>query len=154
MNGASANGCGRRGLGVTLLELMLVLLVLGLLLLLVMPVYGEQVRKARRVVATAELLQLAARQEHFFLNHRQYAEDLTELGYALPAAVGIGAQGQEVAVGALYEISLLQEESAYRFKALARPVGQQAGDGRCGTLGIDSDGVRTASGAGGLRECW
>ena len=153
MNNASANGWGRRWHGVTLLELMLVLLVLGLLLMLVMPVYGEQVRKARRVLATAELLQLAARQEHFFLNHRQYAEDLTALGYSLPAAVGIGAQGQEVTAGALYEISL-QEQGAFRFKALARPVGQQAGDGRCGTLGIDSDGVRTASGPGGLRECW
>lgn len=154
MNVLRGNGCSRRWHGVTLLELMLVLLVLGLLLLLVMPVYGEQVRKARRVIATAELLQLAARQEHFFLNHRQYADDLTALGYSLPAAVGIGAQGQEVAAGALYEISLLQEESDFRFKALARPVGQQAGDGRCGTLAIDSDGVRSASGPGGLRECW
>lgn len=152
---SSAVGCryGGRWRGLTLVELMLVLLVLALLLLLVMPVYGEQVRKARRVVATAELLQLAARQEHFFLNHRQYAEDLTALGYSQPSAVGIGAQGQEVAADALYEISL-QDEGAYRFKALARPLGRQAGDGRCGTLGIDSDGVRTASGSGSVQECW
>lgn len=128
-------------------------LLLGLLLLLVVPVYSEQARKARRVVATAELLQLAARQQHFFSFHRQYAGDLTALGYSLPTAVGIGAQGQEVAAGALYEISL-QDEEAFRFSALARPVGQQAGDERCGTLGIDSDGVRTATGAGGVRECW
>jgi type IV pilus assembly protein PilE len=150
---AGSSRCGRCWRGLTLLELLLVLLVLGLLLLLVMPVYGEQARKARRVVATAELLQLAARQEHFFLNHRRYAGDLTALGYSLPAAVGIGAQGQEVVAGALYEISL-QDEGAFRFRALARPVGQQAGDARCGTLGIDSDGVRSTSGPGGLRECW
>lgn len=129
------------------------MLLLGLLLLLVMPVYSEQVRKARRVVATAELLQLAARQEHFFVNNRQYASDLTKLGYALPAAVGIGAQGQEATLGALYEISL-QDEGAYRFRALARPVGQQAGDERCGTLAIDSDGVKSATGPGGVRNCW
>lgn len=153
MRPATASSNRRRPRGVTLLELLVVMLLLGLLLLLVMPVYSEQARKARRVVATAELLQLAARQEHFFVNHRQYATDLTALGYTLPAAVGIGPQGQEVSAGALYEISL-QEQGAYRFRAVARPVGQQAGDRRCGTLGIDSDGVRTAAGPGGLRECW
>lgn len=153
MNAAVAGGHVKRPRGITLLELLVVMLLLGLLLLLVMPVYSEQARKARRVVATAELLQLAARQEHFFVNHRQYADDLTALGYSLSAAVGIGAQGQEVTADALYEISL-QDEGDYRFKALARPVGQQAGDQRCGTLGIDSDGVRTVSGTGGLRECW
>ncbi|MDO8862479.1 type IV pilin protein [Haliea sp. E1-2-M8] len=153
MNAASAGSHGKFSHGITLLELLVVMLLLGLLLLLVMPAYSEQARKARRVVATAELLQLAARQEHFFVNHRQYADDLTALGYSLPAAVGIGAQGQEVTAGALYEISL-RDEGDYRFRALARPVGQQARDERCGTLGIDSDGVRTASGPGGLRECW
>ena len=153
MRSATVAGPGWRAQGVTLLELLVVMLLLGLLLLLVMPVYSEQARKARRVVATAELLQLAARQEHFFISHRQYADDLTALGYSLPSAVGIGAQGQEVTAGALYEISL-QDGEAYRFRALARPVGQQAGDQRCGTLGIDSDGVRSATGPGGVRECW
>ncbi len=152
----SAPTSGRRSgrsQGITLLELLVVMLLIGLLMLLLMPVYGEQARKARRVVATAELLQLAARQEHYFVNHRQYAADLTALGYSQPTAVGIGAQGQEVTTGALYELSLV-DDGAFRFRALARPVGQQAGDERCGTLGIDSDGVRTASGPGDLRECW
>jgi type IV pilus assembly protein PilE len=153
VSSACRNKCGRRSKGLTLLELLLVVLLLGVLLLLVMPVYGEQTRKVRRVVATAELLQLAARQEHFFINYRQYADDLTALGYSRHTAVGIGAQGQEVAAGALYEISL-ENEGPYRFRALARPVGQQAGDERCGTLGIDSEGVRSVSGSAGLRECW
>ncbi len=153
MSVATALGGRYPARGLTLVELMVVMLLLGVLLLLVLPVYGEQVRKARRVVATAELLQLAARQEHFFINHRYYAQDLTALGYSLPNAVGIGAQGGEVATGALYEI-FLQDEGEYRFVALARPVGLQAGDERCGTLGIDSDGVRTASGPAGARECW
>ncbi len=129
------------------------MLLLGLLLLLVMPVYAEQVRKARRVVARAELMQLAALQEHFFINHRHYARDLTALGYSSPNVVGIDAQGREVATGALYEVSL-QDAGDYRFLALARPVGVQAEDERCGTLGIDSDGVRTASGPGGSQDCW
>ncbi|MEQ9465433.1 MAG: type IV pilin protein [Haliea sp.] len=148
-------GYGRycRVQGFTLVEVLVVTLLLGVLLLLVLPVYSEQVRKARRVVATAELLQLAARQEHFFINHHHYARDLMALGYSLPDVVGIGPQGREVAAGAVYEISL-QEDGDYRFLALARPVGVQAGDQHCGTLGIDSDGVRMASGAGGPQECW
>lgn len=153
MSTAAAQAGRDRDDGLTLVEVLVVMLLLGVVLLLVMPVYGEQVRKARRVVATAELLQLAARQEHYFINHRHYARDLTDLGYSLPDAVGIGAQGGEVATGALYEI-VLRDAGDYRFLAEARPVGVQARDERCGTLGIDSDGVRTASGPAGAGACW
>lgn len=68
--------------GFSLLELMIVVAVLGILGSIVYPSYQEYIREANRSEAIAELQKLIAAQERYFLNNRQYATKLTELGFA------------------------------------------------------------------------
>lgn len=68
--------------GFSLLELMIVVAIVGILGAIVYPSYQEYIREANRSEAIAELQKLIAAQERYFLNNRQYATRLTELGFA------------------------------------------------------------------------
>ncbi len=140
--------------GVTLLEMLMVLVLLSVLLVIAVPQYSEQVFRGRRKVATSALLVIAGRQEEFLLYHRRYATSLVELGFSREQRVGVGPGGQEVERDALYEISLEPLHDPYRFRVWAQPVGHQAGDLRCGSYSLDADGVYANSGYAGSNACW
>tara|TARA_R110001599_G_scaffold80583_2_gene217613 strand:+ start:1702 stop:2184 length:483 start_codon:yes stop_codon:yes gene_type:complete len=140
--------------GVTLLEMLLVLVLLSVLLVIAVPQYSEQVFRGRRKVATSALLVIAGRQEEFLLYHRRYATSLVELGFSTAQRVGLGPGGQEVERDALYEISLEPMLDPYQFRVWARPVGQQAGDLRCGSYSLDAAGVYANSGHADSNACW
>jgi len=67
--------------GFTLIELMIVVVIVAVLLTVALPSYQQQVRKTRRSLGKAQLMEVMARQEQFFLNRRRYAVLLTELNY-------------------------------------------------------------------------
>ena len=140
--------------GVSLLELLIVLVVLSVLLMLTVPLYSEQVFRGRRIVASSALLAIAGRQEAFMLYHRRYAVDLAELGFSKPQGVGLGHDGQEVESTPLYELSLAPVDDPYQFRLVARPVGPQAGDMRCGTYTLNATGVAANTGSAGPDVCW
>lgn len=58
--------------GVTLLELMAVVVILGILASIAIPSYRTYVLRAQRSEATAALLRLAAAQEKFYLQNNTY----------------------------------------------------------------------------------
>jgi type IV pilus assembly protein PilE len=66
--------------GFSLLELMIVVAIIGILGAIVYPSYQDSVREAKRSEAIAELQKLIAAQERYFLNNREYANNLTLLG--------------------------------------------------------------------------
>jgi len=68
--------------GVTLVELMIVILVLGILTTIAYPNYRDYAARAQRNEAKAALLQIATNQERFYLNNNTYTTDLTQLGFA------------------------------------------------------------------------
>jgi type IV pilus assembly protein PilE len=140
--------------GITLLEMLMVLVLLSLLLLIAVPQYSEQVFSGRRKVATSALLVIAGRQEEFMLYHRRYATSLVELGFSGAERVGLGPGGQQVERDALYEISLEPLEDPYQFRVWAHPVGHQAGDLRCASYSLDAAGVYTTTGYAGREACW
>ncbi|PLW81621.1 hypothetical protein CWI75_14210 [Kineobactrum sediminis] len=140
--------------GVTLIELMVVVLIVGLLLVLMLPAYQGQVRKAGRTVAQAELFRLLARQEEFFVNNRQYAAAFNDLGMTADTAYRIDDGGAQVATGGIYLITLLMEVSGRGFSLSATPVGSQALDTVCGTLQVTSTGIKSATGPGQATQCW
>lgn len=137
---------------------MIVIAILALLLMTVLPSYRSQLLKTGRIAAQSELLQVVARQEHYFILNRQYAGALKLLGYP-SGPYAIGADGEWLAAGSnkrIYLISLSEVDataSPQAFTVSATPQLSQSRDTRCGTLQVDALGVKAAS-KGSYRDCW
>jgi len=63
---------GRRQSGVTLIELMVVVVVIGILAAIGYPSYQNHVRKGNRAAAQQVMLEIASRQEQYLLDARDY----------------------------------------------------------------------------------
>lgn len=140
--------------GFSLLELLVALVIAALLMGVAWPAYREQLLGARRSLARAELLAVQARQAQFFIDHKRYADDLSELG--LPAATyGLDADSNRLPSGAparVYLIGMLREGDGYTL--YARPQGSQRADERCAELSLDHLGMKSLSGHGSVAQCW
>lgn len=146
----------KRSFGFTLIELMVVIAIVALLVMVAIPAYDGYVRKTQRSIGKAELMSVMARQEQFFVNNKQYATTLTDLGYtASPYA--INRDGDEVAVTAasrIYQIAI-SDATVAAFTLQAIPQGSQAKDTQCGTLQITSVGVKSiVDSSGSVSDCW
>jgi type IV pilus assembly protein PilE len=142
--------------GFTLVELMIVVAIIAILLLLLLPAYQNQVLKAKRSLGRGELLSVMARQEQYFVNNRQYATDLSDLGYAANGYF-IDEEGNDTGAagaGVIYKIQLaaapVPTATVYSLEAV--PQSRQANDNNCGTLTITHTGVKSAQ--GGAFDCW
>ena len=71
----------RKMKGVTLLELMIVVVLIAFLTVIAYPNYREFAARAKRNEAKAALLQIAQNQERFYLQNNTYTEDLRQLGF-------------------------------------------------------------------------
>jgi type IV pilus assembly protein PilE len=144
----------QRNKGVTLIELVVVICIVAILLTLILPSYLQQIRDTRRSLGSAALLEVMMRQEQFFLDHKRYADTLTDLAYPThPFA--IDAQGRvmpELSADRIYLIELTTRTYAYTI--VATPQLDQALDHACGTLSLDSRGAKLATGEGDQQRCW
>ena len=138
----------------TLIELIVAICIVAILLVLTLPAYQRQLQTTRRSLGSAELMDVMMRQEQYFLDHKQYAGTLTDLGYpASPYA--IDTQGNAVSAHAsdrIYAIEMAAQQFAYTLRAI--PQLSQTEDRLCGTLSLASSGIRMATGEGPARECW
>jgi len=140
--------------GFTLIELVVVVFVVALLLTFTVPGYQEQLRKTRRSLGGTELLEVMMRQEQFFVDHKRYAVDLTELDYpATPYAIDPqGSAVTAVAGNRIYLIDITTQQNSYTLYAI--PQLSQALDYSCGTLSLDSSGIKLAMGTSAAQDCW
>lgn len=140
--------------GFSLIELMIALAMIGILTGLALPAYQQQIVKTRRALAKGELMAVVARQEQYFINHKQYASTLDLLGYAAnPYA--IDASGNDIGVseeGRIYRVEL-ETVSSGSFTVRAIPQLNQTKDKHCGTLALSSAGLKSAS-LGTHTRCW
>jgi type IV pilus assembly protein PilE len=140
--------------GVTLLELMTVVMIIGVLAAIAIPSYRTYLLRAQRSDATAALLRVAQAQEKFYLQNNRYATN-AELGLGPPAGLGIVRtehQFYTVTLGAVADNTL-------SFLATATPVagGPQAKDASCATFTIDQQGTRgakTSATTDNTEPCW
>ena len=140
--------------GFTLIEVLVAVAIVGLLAAIAYPSYVDQVIESRRNVGKSALLQIADRQEQYFMDNKRYAADLTRLGYSADP-VTVDKQGAEVPADdaeRVYQISLAAvAQTSYSLSA-APQLWQAQKDTDCGTLTLSDEGQRTQSGA--ATDCW
>jgi type IV pilus assembly protein PilE len=132
--------------GFTLIELMIVIGILGVLAAIAFPNYMEHMMKSRRNEAKTLLMDIAARQEQYFLDNRSYTNNLANLRYS------VNADGSVSSEKGSYTVTvdpLTFTATTYTLIAAAGPA--QVGD-PCGDLSLDSEGVHGRSGTGD--KCW
>jgi len=114
--------------GLTLIELLIVIVVVGILASIAVPIYTGYMVRARRADAKTALEQLRASEEMWRAEKGGYSNDLTELRNTMgapPATVGA------------YTVTLAA--TATTFTGTATPAGGQAPDG---PLTIDHNGAK------------
>lgn len=130
--------------GMTLIELMIVVVIVAVLASIAVPSYRQYVIRTHRVEGKTALLNLAAAQEKFYLQNNRYA-DTGEHDDAPPAGLGIPTDTEN----GWYTIAIVDGDAA-GFSATATATGAQAVDTHCASFTIDETGARTATST----DCW
>ena len=133
----------RKMQGITLMELMIVVIIVGILAAVAYPNYRDFAARAKRNEAKAALLQIATNQERFYLNNNTYTSDMTQLGFPVADdfVTGTGSYTIDVAAGA----------NSSNFSATATYTKVDNESSKCLTFGIDGRGAKTS---GPLADCW
>ena len=140
--------------GVTLIELMVVVAIVAIVFAFAFPSYERYIVRTKRAVAQNAVLQVADRQQQFFMDNKRFAADLTNLGFgANPFIVDDdGASTVAGDIDAVYSVAL-SNVTATTWTATATPVGAQLSrDTSCGNLTINQAGAKGKSGASD--NCW
>jgi len=140
--------------GFSLIELMIVVAIIAIISAFAYPSYNRYVIKTKRSVAQNALLQVADRQQQFFMDNKRFATDITNLGFpASPYVVDDNGTPTVAADGdAVYSLSL-SNVTATTWTATAVPLNTQLSrDTYCGSLTITQTGAKGKSGASD--DCW
>ena len=128
--------------GVTLMELMIVVVIVGILTAVAYPSYRQYAAKAKRNEAKAALLQIATLQERFYLQNNTYTTDMTNLGFA--------AAGCNTTDTGSYSVCV-NSADANTYAATATYQKTDAEASKCNTFTINGAGTK---GSGPYNDCW
>jgi len=146
-----AMGCSNRMRGVTLIELLTVLVIVAVLSSLAVGSYRRYLLRANRTDATAALLRIQVAQEKFFLQNNQYAQTIATAVAAPPAGLGVPLSAAGVTLGGHYTFSFTAATAnTYTVQAVATGT-QTADTAACLTYTINDQGVRSPLDSSG---CW
>ncbi|MEX2479720.1 MAG: type IV pilin protein [Gammaproteobacteria bacterium] len=136
--------------GMTLIELMIVVLIVGILAGVGYPAYIDYVDRARRADGKALLMDAAARMERYYFDRNRYTTDLSELGYG--AGTVTSAEDNYTLAAAACSGGTI----ATCYLLTATPNSGTFDDSdKCGNLTLDSRGAQGRSGSGyTVDQCW
>ena len=143
--GSRGTGRGMRGTtlmrGITLIELLIVVVIVGILAAVAYPSYQNQVRKTKRADGKAKLMETAQALERCYTRFGSYNDG--NCGVALPV---LSDEGHYKLTGAV---------NATSFTLNAAPQGDQTRDSTCGTLRLTSTGLQGSQGEDtDVNNCW
>lgn len=126
MNAFMKNRCG-----FTLIELMIAVAVVGILAAIAVPSYQQYIIRGNRAAAQAQMMDIANREQQYFLANRSYADKATleTNGYSLPNELS-NKYTYDVTVGV---------DTPPSFLITFTPAGSQVSDG---ALTLNNDGVK------------
>ena len=129
--------------GFTLIELMISVAIIGILAAIAYPSYTQHVQKSRRAVAQVALMEIAQREESYFLRNRSYG-DTTALGYSTTTNDGN------------YTLSVTADATSFTATATAASGKPQAHDAPCQVLTLNNRGVKAAKDSDDAAStvCW
>jgi type IV pilus assembly protein PilE len=128
--------------GVTMLELMIVVVIIGILTAIAYPNYRDFTARAKRVEAKAALLKIATNQERFYLQNNTYTTNMLALGFDADPFIS-DSDSYSIAIPAA-------DASDYTAVATYRLGGREAD--KCGVFQIDGTGDKTFTGTS--ENCW
>lgn len=140
--------------GVTLVELMVVMVVIAVLMSVAVPSYRQYTLRANRTEGQSMLLQLAANQERWYLSNNTYATN-GQLTQAPPNGLGM----RNTSDSGYYNLAITASNAA-TFTAVANAAAGQADDTDCDVIAIDAAGRRYAgpgpafAANNNLDKCW
>ena len=127
--------------GVTLIELMIVVVVVSILAAIAYPNYQEFTARAKRNEARAALLRLATNQERFYLNNNTFTADMTRIGFS----------SSPFTTETEYYVVAVTAANASNFTATATYQFGGSEASKCLTFTIDGRGQKTS---GPDADCW
>lgn len=131
----------RKNLGITLIELMIVVVIVAIIASIAYPSYREQMQKTRRADAKAALMDAAARMERHYTQFGTYSGTV-----AIPATSPEGYYSITATVTGV-------NSQTFTITADAPAGTAQDGDD-CGDYGINQAQQKTVSGTLGANLCW
>ena len=137
----------RKQLGITLVELMIVVAIVAILAAIAYPNYRQYALRGNRTEAKAELMEVAQQLEKCYTRFGRY--DSTDCVFYNDLVDGTPRPSE----GGRYLISFASvARDAYELRAA--PQGGQVADTACGDLLVDETGRRRVSAATPDPKCW
>ena len=125
--------------GVTLLELMIVVVILGILTAIAYPSYRQFIERAKRTEARALLLRIAVDQERFYLQNNTFG-DMADLQYDEPQITDSDA----------YSVTITSNNASNFSVTATYQLGGEEAD-KCLTFTLDGRGTQTSL---PYTDCW
>jgi type IV pilus assembly protein PilE len=142
----------RRSLaGITLIELLTVMVVIAILASIAVPSYRSYLLRANRSDAKSALMNLQVAQEKYFLQFNKYTDKVTDKP---PAGLGL----TDVTTHGYYKLTVpVIADDGQSYTAYATPIagGGQSDDKKCNIFTINDRGTQAIKdGTGDKAACW
>jgi type IV pilus assembly protein PilE len=128
--------------GVTLVELMVVVVILAVIAAIAIPSYRQQVLRSNRSDAKVTVMQAAQNLERCFTRVSTYTGCYDDDPETIPSPEG------------LYEVTVDVDDLGTGYDISAVPQEGQANDTTCANFTFNEQSIRGVSGSGTVQECW
>jgi type IV pilus assembly protein PilE len=136
--------------GVTLVELLTVVVIVGILASIALPSYRSYLLRSQRTDATTALLRVQSAEEKYLVQNGKYTKELALTG---EAGLGLYTQSEQ----GFYDLNVVLTATGYSATATPAAGKGQASDTKCQVFSVNEVGKRSATDTGGVdrtAECW